>query len=122
MKREVIVCDNPDCESITYDRYGWLVGELTIVGSGPKVTVEVCSSECLEGGVDFRIEDHHSRERESWESRHHKILLAALEIPCTTCEVAAGESCVTKTNRPAPEPHAPRLKSARDTVRNSPDV
>lgn len=67
MKITMIACDNPPCAATGEPEhigrtthmppYGWLRVNARIQGTGPAVTVDVCSTACVEGALDNAIQE-----------------------------------------------------------------
>lgn len=118
MKEEMTVCDNPECDEVTREPYGWIVGALSYWGSGPvDIHVEVCSEQCLGPGLDAAREradyDEHVKQQEYRE----RLAAVVLEQACPTCDAKPGEPCRTRHGGFTVEPHAPRRKAGYAALR-----
>lgn len=74
MRVERSKCDNPRCDNTEVPEsadapagtkyiapYGWLMLSGFFVGTGPKITVEVCSTACLQPAVDHLVDQDRDR-------------------------------------------------------------
>ena len=108
MKVEMTACDNPDCEEVTADLYGWVHSVVTFIGSGPTVEVETCSLECVSPGTEAATERQHWEEVERTRAQSERLRQCILEQDCPTCGCKPGYPCITGRGKEKPEPHAAR--------------
>lgn len=113
MKQEMTRCDNPSCGEVTDETYGWITGKLTINGHGPTVTIEVCSTGCLEEGFDSAVE--RQQYEEEVEARTWEALVEekTMSIKCPVCTSGPGQVCITRPGNTAQRPHASRRDEGR---------
>ncbi len=116
MKQEMILCDRPDCEEVSSDAYGWVVGDLTWWGSGPTVHVEVCSEACLPDGLEAARDRQEYEEHERRREQEAALNAAVLTVQCRTCGAAPDMQCCSRHGKISLHPHAPRIKDGRDAL------
>ena len=65
-------CDNPGCHEVSTPEmekpyvspYGWVTIKCNLVGTGPHVTIETCSTACVEAALDAAIDEAMRKEQD----------------------------------------------------------
>lgn len=122
MKREMTVCDNSECESVTDEGYGWIRASVSWIGTGPvDLKVEVCDLSCLEQGVEDARDRSFYEEHRRTEERAEELKQAILSVPCEVCDAQPGRVCYTSQGNPKQDPHASRREAGRKLLSHAPD-
>ena len=116
MKVEVTACDNQSCDETTHDLYGWVVADVTVVGHGPRVEVEVCSTDCLGAGTDDVIQRWYDEEHRRSREQSDQLEAAIISVECPRCHSPAGVQCCALTGKITQQPHAGRRELGREKL------